>query len=455
MKMKPIPTLFYCLALVVLLSFGCSKSNNNVVVPSITTGTVLSALTGTSVQTFASLTSNGGGTLTAQGICYSSTNATPTVADLKTSTNIDTANFTSTLTGLSPNTTYYIRAYATNESGTGYGSVVTFKTNTATFAINATVSTFAGTGTNGLVNGAGSVSQFGNPLGVCTDAGGNVYVADFYNNVIRKITPAGVTTTYAGNGTLGYVDGPAATAEFYAPQGVAVDASGNVYVSDMGNNLIRKISTTGVVSTLAGRGYAGYADGTGTSAVFKLPAGLVVDASGNVYVADRGNNMIRMITPAGVVTTLAGSTTAGQIDATGTSAEFNSPGGITMDSNGNLYVADMSNNAIRQVTTAGVVTTLVGSNTQSAILGIPWGLSIDSSGNLFITDSAGRLLELNNKGIIYPLAGISGTYSFANGTNTNALFNSPRGVAVDASGNIYVADYYNNEIRKVTLAITP
>lgn len=192
-------------------------------------------------------------TTTALGVCWSSTSQTPTLSNAQTSNSIDTGYVASRLTGLTANTTYYVRAYITTGAGTAYGNLISFKTNSTTFANTATVTTFAGS-TAGFTNATGTAAQFYNPQGICADTQGNIYIADGFNNVIRKITPAGVTTTYAGTGTIGYVDGPAATAQFYGPKGLAIDASGNIYVSDVGNNIIRKISSTGIVSSLAGRG---------------------------------------------------------------------------------------------------------------------------------------------------------------------------------------------------------
>ena len=220
---------------------------------------------------------------------------------------------------------------------------------------------------------------------MAVDAAGNVYVADTGNDTIRKITPAGVVTTLAGTaGQAGSADGTGTAARFNEPDGVAVDAAGNVYVADTNNDTIRKITPAGVVTTLAGTaGQAGSADGTGAAAQFNAPEGVAVDGAGNVYVADTGNDTIRKITPAGVVTTLAG--TAGQVgsaDGTGSAARFNDPDGVAVDGAGNVYVADTINDTIREITPAGVVTTLAGSPGQYG--------SADGTGAAAQFDYAGR-----------------------------------------------------------------
>lgn len=219
------------------------------------------------------------------------------------------------------------------------------------------VSTFAGTGIIGSSDVADSVS-FSSPMGVAVDSSGNVYVADYENNLIRKITSAGVTTTLAGSGAAGADDGLDTAATFKLPEAVAVDPAGNVYVADNGNNLIRKVTPAGQVSTLAGSGGRGSANGTGNAASFNSPFGIAIDAAGNLYVADSGNNLIRKITPSGSVSTIAGSGLRGAKDATGTSASFNTPSGLAIDKSGNIYVADEDNNLIRKITAAGVVTTI-------------------------------------------------------------------------------------------------
>jgi sugar lactone lactonase YvrE len=314
-----------------------------------------------------------------------------------------------------------------------------------------TVSTLAGS-TSGYEDGTGAAAKFKNPSGVAVDGSGNVYVADTENHRIRKITSEGVVSVLAGSGTAGSADGTGASAAFKSPSGVAVDSSGNVYVADTENHRIRKITSEGVVSVFAGSGTAGATDGTGASATFKSPSGVAVDGSGNVYVADTGNHLIRKITSGGVVSVFAGSTTAGYTDATGTAAAFKSPSGVAVDGSGNVYVADTGNNRIRHITSGGVVTTLAGSGAVSSTDGTgtaaafykPFGIAVDSSGNVYVADTGdvvadtyGRIRKITPAGVVSTL-GKSDT------------FKNPYGVAVDSSGNVYVADTYNDRIRKIT-----
>jgi len=326
------------------------------------------------------------------------------------------------------------------------------------------VSTYAGSGILGLVNGSDSVAQFAGPTGVAVDLQGNVYVLDAQNYVIRKITPAGQVSTLAGNGNQGFVNGPGVIAEFSSPNGIAVDAQGNVYVSegmDDNYNRIREISPSGVVSTFAGRGIFGFKNGTGTASAFFTPAGMAFDAQGNLYVADQYNNCIRKITPAGVVSTFAGNGKQGALDGPADSAEFSVPTDVTVDLLDNVYVADNYNSEIRKITPSGVVSTLAGSvnNTgtangtgAAAEFVSPQAVTIDGQGNIYETDGINNssIRKITSAGVVTTLAGnVDG--GFMNGPFSNAMFSSPSGLAVDTKGNIYVADQGNNMIRKITL----
>ncbi|GHU57701.1 hypothetical protein FACS189444_0220 [Spirochaetia bacterium] len=319
------------------------------------------------------------------------------------------------------------------------------------------VSSLAGTNTAGYAEGTGTAARFSAPVGIAVDNSGNIYVADTENNRIRKITPAGVVTSLAGTTTAGYGDGTGTAARFSAPQGIAVDNSGNIYVADTGNNRIRKITPAGVVTSLAGTTTAGYGDGTGTAARFSAPLGITVDNSGNIYVADTGNNRIRKITPAGVVTSLAGTTTAGYGDGTGTAARFSAPKGITVDNSGNIYVADTGNNRIRKITPAGVVTSLAGTTTTgygdgtgtAARFSAPHGIAVDNSGTIYVADTGNnRIRKITPAGVVTSLAGTT-TAGYGDGSGMAARFSAPHGIAAVNSGNIYVADTGNNRIRKI------
>ena len=325
----------------------------------------------------------------------------------------------------------------------------------------ANVTTIAGSGSTGYADGSGSAALFNHPAGLAIDASGNLYVADQGNNCVRKVTPSGVVTTLAGSTAPGRADGQGAAAEFNNPGGIAVDGAGNVYVTDVLNNAIRKITPSGAVTTIAG-GTEGYADGTGSGAQFFYPSGVAIDGNGNLIVADTYNHRIRKVTPAGVVTTIAGSGSTGPgnggfADGAVTAAQFKGPNDITLDASGNIYVADDGNNRVRKIS-GGNVTTVAGDGSTgvqdggvaSAEFGAPQGIVVDRSGNIYVTEVLNNVREISG-GIVTTIAGsTSGASGFQDGIGTAALFNGPNGIVIDASGNLYIVDQDNNAIRKIT-----
>ncbi|RZA02304.1 MAG: hypothetical protein EOP47_07450 [Sphingobacteriaceae bacterium] len=440
---------------------GCLKEEAQAPItftPLVVTQNIVAEVGQTTAQSGGVVVDNGGSEILSLGVCWSSTNQTPTVADSKTVDALTYNAYTSSLTGLTANTTYYVRAYATSASGTGYGTVITFKTNATAAIITANVSTIAGSTTPGKVDGPGAGALFDGPEALAFNpATGNLYIGDTFNNSIRTMTTTGTVATLT-NGTLGFANGPLASALFYGPKGFAFDAQGNTYVADMGNHLIRKITPGGVVSTFSGLTLPGYIDGDATVAKYNNPVSVAIDGSGNAYIADRFNNVIRKSTSAGVVSSLAGysgSVGSGLVDATGANAKFKTTSAIAINAAGTkLYVADRDNNAIRVINIAdAAVTTLAGGTKFPDLIGSPTALTIDAQDNLFITDQSGRIFEITAAGVLYKLAGALKTSGNANGAGATARFNNPQGIAKDAAGNVYVADFGNNSIRKIAITV--
>lgn len=324
-------------------------------------------------------------------------------------------------------------------------------------ADNLIVSTLAGSGTPGFADGVGASARFAYPDGVAVDAADNVYVADVQNRRIRKVTPNGTVTTLAGSGVDGFVDGPGPTAEFDSPAVVTVGPSGVLYVADYDNHAIRKVSPSGFVTTLAGSGSAGFADGVGRAAEFNLVGGLAVDGQGNVYVTDSLNNRIRRITPAGAVTTIAGTGVNGYVNGPAATAEFARLAGIALDSAGNIYVSDGGNDCIRKISPAGIVSTFAGSPTPGFLNGPgaaarfngPSRLAFDGAGNLYVVDTNNfAVRKISPSGQVSTVAG--GRSGYVDGPATSAEFTLPEAIAVDQLGNIYVADQNSHSIRKIS-----
>ena len=293
-------------------------------------------------------------------------------------------------------------------------------------------------------------ARLSKPSDVWIDSNNTIYVADKLNHRIRKISSAGVVTTFAGTGSTGSQDGIGSVAQFNVPNGVISDSNGNVYVADYISHKIRKISPLGVVSTLAGNGNPGHLDGTGTLAQFNGPYRIAIDSNGDLFVTDRENDRIRKITPAGVVTTFAGGLN-GDLDGTGIAARFSRPLGIAIDSNDNLFITDLINNKIKKITPGGVVTTFAGDGT-AAQFNSPHGIDIDSNDNLFIADAYNdRIIKITPAGVKTTFAG-DGTQGSLDGTGIAAQFNRPYGITIDTNNNLYVADHENSLIRKITPA---
>lgn len=363
-----------------------------------------------------------------------------------------------------------------------------------------TVTTLAGTGGGsfdavlGFADGAGAQARFRYPQGIAIDSAGNLYVADRGNHAIRRIsqvtaadgtTQATVSTVAGTPNEPGSADGIIANARFVAPSGIAAGADGNLYVTDQTHHTIRKIVPGNNVTTLAGAApRTGSADGTGSAALFNGPLGIARDASGNLYVADSGNHTIRRIAPNGAVTTVAGAAgQTGSTDGSGSAARFNLPRDVATDPTGNVFISDdFTNNLIRRLTPAGAVTTFVSQLVEpqgvavdrngnvyvadrgadlvrkitpqgvmsvfASGLGLPQDVAVDVAGNVYVIESSTVIRRITPDGVVTTLAGAPFAFGTQDGTGTSARFNSPRSLAVDDDGNVYVADA--RAIRRIT-----
>jgi gliding motility-associated-like protein len=407
--------------------------------------------------------------------------------------------FTVKLTNLRSDITYYITAYAIHTGGIIYGPAIEGKAGSnapifigklpltvnydeiykslikvqspgsmetkvivkkkpkwLTLRSESEVQTLAGSGNSGVLNGQPHSASFRTPYALASDASGCIYIADQLAQNIRKIDASGEVSLLAGGIESGFQDGIADAARFNSPSGIAIDLSGNIYISDQNNHSIRKISPSGFVSTFAGNGTAGCADGTGDAARFKYPAGLAIDAIGNIYVADRGNNLIRMINANGKVSTLAGTRATGFADGEALSAIFNAPTGIAISNSGDLFIADQVNNRIRKIDSAGQVSTVAGSGEFTYLDGkgtlaafrYPTGISLGSDGSLYVTDQLNhKVRRISKYGVVSTLAGAEPGFSDESGSS--AKFRNPSGICIAPTGELYIADFGNYRIRKI------
>lgn len=319
------------------------------------------------------------------------------------------------------------------------------------------VTTLAGSGVSGGTNGTGAAATFATPGPIALDAQGNLYVAETTNYRIRKITPAGEVTTFAGSGTVGNANGTGTAAQFGQIYGLTFDGDGNLVVSDSGNSRIRKITPAGVVTTFAGSSY-GYAEGTGTAAQFRSPGGIVYNPlNDNLYVIDSAGT-IRQITSAGVVSTYAGAPFSyGPVDGSLTTARFSfgSTSALAIDANGNMY-AVANYHSIRKISNDGVVSTLAGStssgyvdaNGTTARFNNIYGIATDLVGTLYVTEYSNRIRKVTPAGEVTTFAG-TGTAASTDGTSTTASFNQPYGIAVNSQNVIYVSDNFGRKIREI------
>lgn len=342
------------------------------------------------------------------------------------------------------------------------------------------ISTYVGTGTQGYFGdgGAATDATLYNPSDVALDPAGNLYIADFYNNVVRKVSTAGIITTIAGTGmgsgsagggSFGGDGGPATDALLNGPYAIAVDAAGNVLFADGYNHNVRKISPAGIITNFAGNHTAAYSGdgGQATAAALNNPVGLAIDKVGNVYIADDHNHVVRRVTPTGIISTYAGNDTVGYSGdgSAATTARLNNPIGLAIDSSGNLFIADDVNNNIRKVSPAGIISTYVGVTdtghgytgdggpATAARLSLPRHIACDRAGNLYISDLFNdviRMVSASGSHTITTFAGI-GTYGYSGdgGAATAAEFQSVNGVAIDTGGRVFIADVGNAMIRMV------
>jgi sugar lactone lactonase YvrE len=428
-------------------------------VPGAPTDVLASGGNSRAIVSFTAPTSQGGGPITSY-----------TVSSIPGGIAATGAGSPITVTGLTNGAGYSFVVRAVNSFGTGPFS----DPSNSVIPEQLQIRTIAGNGSGGYSGDgvAAILAQLYNPTGVAVDSSGNIYIADNYNNRIRKVDTIGVISTFAGDGTNGYAGdgGPATSAKLSRPNGVTTDSAGNIYIADKENNRVRKVDTTGVISTVAGNGTVGFSGDGGLAIEAKLyyPTGVAIDPSGNIYIADYYNNRIRKVDTTGGISTVAGNGSSGYSGDGGpaTSASLYNPSGVAIDRLGNIYIADTSNNRIRRVDSSGVISTVAGDGTNgysgdggpaiSAKLRSPQGVAVDMLGNLYIADSSNyRIRKVGTSGVINTIAG-DGTYGYA-GDGSAAIaaeFRYPVAIAVDRSGDLFIADAYNHRIREAFIAYT-
>jgi sugar lactone lactonase YvrE len=370
---------------------------------------------------------------------------------------------------------YYALAAAIGGLIAGSGFVgVDARAQTLAITVAPSIRTIAGDGTAGASGDGGPAinAKLNGPSDMAVDSKGNVYIADAYSSRVRKVDQNGVISTVAGTGSCTYNgDGiPAVTASVCQPYGIDVDAAGNLYIADTYNSRVRKVDTSGTISTIAGTGTGGFGGdgGLATSAAVNTPTEVAVDAAGNLFIADRGNYRVRKIDTSGIISTVAGNGSAGYSGDGGpaVNASFNTIWSVEVDAAGNLYVSDIYNSSIRKINTSGIVSTLTGGGygfsgdggpATNAQISNSYGLGVDAAGNVYIADTYNnRIRKISTGGIITTIAGNGiGGFSGDGGAPTSAAINNPFAVTVDAMGNIYIADINNQRIREIQQSISP